>query len=326
MTAAASRVDQALEASVIGSFTRLGPWARRRLFGWSTLPRVDGRVVVITGATSGIGLEAARALLALGARVEIVARDAGRAQRVAAALAEETGNPEVGVVVAEMGDLAAVRGAADALITVHARIDALVHNAGALDAVRGVSPQGIEQTVASQVLGPYLLTELLRGPLRAANPGRVIWVSSGGMYTQRLDVDRLEMPAAGYDGTVAYARAKRAQVTLVSSLAASYAAERVVVQAMHPGWVDTPGVARSLPIFRRVMGGLLRTPAEGADGIVWLAAADGPPVSEPGGFWLDRVARPIHRSARTASSDTPAERAKLEAWCRVRVAPYLPVP
>ena len=122
------------------------------------------------------------------------------------------------------------------------------------------------------------------------------------------------MSAGDYNGTTAYARAKRAQVTLVELWARRLAADRITVHAMHPGWADTPGVARSLPTFRRVVGPLLRTPEEGADTLVWLAVDDGAPLAESGRFWLDRRPRPLHRLRSTRRSDTPAERERLWNW------------
>ncbi len=313
---AADSVDAALEWSVVGSFTRVGSALRRRLDHWAPLQerRLDGRVVVMSGATSGLGLEAARAFARMGATVEIIARNAGKAEATCSALRQETGHSKVGFIVADTGDLAAMRRVASELAARHRAIHVLIHNAGALDDVRRTSPQGLELTVASQVVGPFLLTGLLLPALRAGAPARVLWVSSGGMYSEPLSVDRLEMSADDYDGTKAYARAKRAQVTLVELWAQKLAGDRIFVHAMHPGWADTPGVARSLPTFRRVVGPLLRTPADGADTLVWLAVDEGAPLQDSGRFWLDRRPRPLHRLASTQRSDTLEERARLWSW------------
>ena len=316
MSVLADGVDAALEWSVVGSFTRVGAALRRKLDHWVPLDGRDlrGRVVVITGATSGLGLEAARALAGMGATVEVVARSAAKVGATCAELRQASGNPNVGFVIADTGDLAALRRAASELLERHPAIHVLIHNAGALDDVRQTSPQGIELTVASQVVGPFLLTGLLLPALRAGAPARVLWVSSGGMYSEPLAVDRLEMTAEEYDGTTAYARAKRAQVTLAALWADRLAADRVHVHSMHPGWADTPGVARSLPKFRRVVGPLLRTPADGVDTLVWLAVDDGAPLSETGRFWHDRRPRTLHRLSSTRRSDTPEERERLWRW------------
>ena len=314
MSFVADRVDAALEWSVVGSFTSLGSALRRRLDHWAPLDggRVAGRVMVMTGATSGLGLEAARTLAGLGASIEVIARDARKAEATCAGLREATGNPKVAFVVADTGDLAAVRRAAAELLHRHPAIHVLVHNAGALDDVRQESPQGIELTVASQVVGPFLLTGLLLPALRSGAPARVLWVSSGGMYSEPLSVARLEMPADGYDGTTAYARAKRAQVTLAELWAKRLAGDRIVVHSMHPGWADTPAVRSSLPNFYRVMRRLLRTPAEGADTIVWLAVCPRL-VGETGQFWFDRKARRTHFFRGTR--EDPDDRQRLWTLC-----------
>ena len=317
-------IDRALEASVIGSYTRVGFAVRDALGHWdeAPLPRLDGRVVVITGATSGIGLAATRGLLALGATVELVARNAEKAATVRDRLVAENAGASIDITRADLGALADVRKAAAAIAERHPRVDVLIHDAGALDDAYGTSPEGTETTVATHVVGPYLLTRLLlpalRGASRGGGPARVIWVTSGGMYTEPLDVARLEMPRAGYDGVLAYARAKRAQATLVAMLGEELPPDEIVVHAMHPGWVDTPGVARSLPRFRAALRPFLRTPAQGADTIVYLAAANGPPVATTGKLWLDRKVRPMHLRAATERADTAVERAALRRWVEAR--------
>jgi NAD(P)-dependent dehydrogenase (short-subunit alcohol dehydrogenase family) len=169
------------------------------------------------------------------------------------------------------------------------RLDVLVHNAGLMSHTPEITAEGHAHTFATHVLGPFLLTHLLADRLRAAR-GRVIWVSSGGMYTQHLDLARAAgLDGRPWDGVVAYAQQKRAQVLLSESFADLLAPE-ATSHAMHPGWVDTPGVADALPRFHRWLGPLLRTPAEGADTLVWLTGA--PVAGETTGrFWLDRRAR-----------------------------------
>ena len=322
MTGVADAVDQALEFAVVPSFTRIGYAVRSRLDHWAPAGGYDltGRVVVITGATSGLGLAAAHTVAAGGAAVEIVARNEAKAIGVCQRLRAAGAPGGIGLAVADTGDLDAIRRVAGELAQRHEGVDALVHAAGALDATHALSPQGIEHTVASQVVGPFLLTQLLVPLLRKGASARVVWVSSGGMYAEPLSVTRLEMDPGAYNGTRAYARAKRAQVTLAQMWADRLRADGIAVHAMHPGWADTPGVRRSLPAFHRITGPLLRSPAEGADTIVWLTAGDGPPVQTTGRFWLDRRPRPIHRLRSTRQSDTPAERQRLWDWCAERAS------
>lgn len=331
MSRLADGVDAVLEWSLVGSFTRIGSALRRRLDHWAPLgaQRLAGRVLVISGATSGLGLQAARAFVKLGATVEILARDQAKAEATCAELQQQAGASKVGFVVADTGDLEALRRAAAELTQRHPAIHVLIHNAGALDDVRRVSPQGLELTVASQVVGPFLLTGLLLPALlagaTAAAPARVLWVSSGGMYSEPLSVAQLEMSASDYDGTTAYARAKRAQVTLAELWAERLATEPIVVHSLHPGWADTPGVARSLPRFRRIVGPLLRTAADGADTLIWLAVDDGAPVTSSGRFWHDRRPRALHRLASTRRSDTQKERARLWDWAVQQSGLVLPL-
>jgi dehydrogenase/reductase SDR family member 12 len=309
-------VDTLLEVPVVTSFTRVGYDVRSRLAHWTPLSSYDleGRVVLVTGATSGLGRATTEVLARRGATVILLGRDQAKTERVRNEVAERTGNDRLDTAVADLADLAAVRDAADHVLATHPALHVVIHNAGSLIPSRTTAPDGTEATVASQVLGPFLLTTLLLDRLRASAPARVLTMSSGGMYAANLTVDGLEM-GDDYRGTEQYARAKRAQVTLNELWAARFPDRDVVFHAVHPGWADTPGVETSLPRFRRIVGPLLRTPDQGADTVAWLAADDGEPLATTGRFWLDRRPRPLHRLPTTRLSDTPERRAQLWAWC-----------
>jgi NAD(P)-dependent dehydrogenase (short-subunit alcohol dehydrogenase family) len=286
---AARLADGALEISVAGGFGSPGIRLRRRMFDWSDLPRLDGRHVVITGATSGIGLAAAREMAQRGADVSIVGRDVGRTQSTAAAL-EQVGGRPVTPFIADLDLLADARRVADEIIAEGRGVDVLVHNAGALSAQYRRTEEGFEATYASQVLSQHVLTCRLLPTLVDGSRPRVIVVASGGMYSQGLDPATVQMTAEDYDGVRAYARAKRAQVTLTQQWARRFPRLPVGFHSMHPGWADTRGVQESLPTFRRITRPILRTAEEGADTIVWLAGVD--PIPGPNGsFWLDRAPR-----------------------------------
>ncbi len=305
-----------VDPTIALSFARPG----FRIHAWTFDPddlRVDltGRRCLVTGGNSGLGYEAALALARLGATVVLLCRNAERGNAAAAAMRAATGNPGVSADVLDVSSLAAVRSAAARLRA--APVDVLIHNAGLLPAARIETADGLELTFATHVVGPFLLTRLLRDALAASADGRVIWVSSGGMYTQRLALGDVDWRTRPYDGVRAYAETKRAQVVLAELFAEELASSAVVVNAMHPGWADTPGVRTSLPGFHRLTRPFLRTPAEGADTIVWLAASTrGRDYS--GRFFLDREPRRTHVVPFTR--ETAEERAALWSLCERLVA------
>jgi NAD(P)-dependent dehydrogenase (short-subunit alcohol dehydrogenase family) len=303
-------VDATLDALVVPGFSRVGLAIRTALLPEFTdggYPRLDGKTVIITGATSGIGYAAAVALARRGAAVHFLARDQGRAERARHGMAAAAGAASVSYGLADLADLDSVRAFAQHFRATHDRLDVLIHNAGAIQPEFRADQAGTELTVASQVAAPFLLTRLLIPALLAAAPSRVITVSSGGMYSQRLDPATLQLPASRYHGVTAYARAKRAQVALSREWAARFAGTGVAFHAMHPGWVDTPGIATALPGFRRLTRPILLTPEQGADTIVWLASTP-PERLGSGRFWHDRRPRPEYLLPWTREKDPAAAR------------------
>jgi dehydrogenase/reductase SDR family protein 12 len=288
-------------------FTRLGySTARKR---WKPVSAYLGeRRALVTGATSGVGLATARELASLGAQVTLVARNESKARETAEMLRAETGNEQIGVEICDMGIMADVHALADRLLARGNPIDILVNNAGALFNPRQQTAEGLEKSFALLLLGPYILTERLQPLLAQSDSARVVNVSSGGMYSQKIHVDDLQSERGNYSGSVAYARAKRGLMILTEEWAQRWRGDGIAVNAMHPGWADTPGVETSLPAFYRMTRKLLRTPHEGADTIVWLAAStEAGKVS--GKFWLDREQHPSHILRRT--QERPDEREQL---------------
>ena len=308
-------LSNALDAAVVPGFSKIGYAIRKRLGNWQPISSFDlrGKTVVITGPTSGLGEQVARQLAPTGANLVLVARNEQKCARVIDEIASLCTGDKPIFVRAEMGDLESVRSACTAIQQQFTHIDVLIHNAGALLNTREISPQGIEQTVASHVVGPFLMTTLL---LPLLNGGRVVTVSSGGMYTSALPVfnsgETLEMPAHKYGGSKQYAIAKRAQVTLTEMWAARE--PRTEFVSMHPGWADTPGVQESIPGFRRVTAPILRSASEGADTIAWLAAVN-PLPGASGTFWSDREIRPTHKTPQSKKLDTEVNRQSL--WQQV---------
>jgi NAD(P)-dependent dehydrogenase (short-subunit alcohol dehydrogenase family) len=276
-----------------------------------------GKVVLITGATGGIGRAAATQMAELGASVHLLIRDPVRAARVADDIQARTGRQDVAWSTADLASLDQVRAFTATFLRRHGRLDVLVHNAGGLSPRYQRSADGFELTAATQVLAPFLLTQELEPALRAGAPSRIVTVSSGGMYAARLDVARLDPDPGTYRGAAAYALAKRAQVVLTGQWARRLAGPKIVAHVMHPGWVDTPGLRGGMPRFHRLARTILRTPEQGADTVVWLAAAETPTNS--GDFWLDRKRRGRHRFPTTR--EPAGEGDRLWAWCEARVGP-----
>jgi NAD(P)-dependent dehydrogenase (short-subunit alcohol dehydrogenase family) len=246
---------------------------------------------LVTGANSGIGFETALSLADLGAEVVLLCRSHAKGTEAANKIRTQTGNNSVSVDVVDMSDQKSIRAAAKRLST--APVHVLVHNAGVLPEHRLETDDEQEMTFATHVSGPFLLTQLLHSSLEKADGARVVWVSSGGMYTKRLNLRDPQWIKRKYDGVAAYAETKRAQVILSELWAKKLRGSRVVVNAMHPGWADTPSVESSLPLFHRITRQILRTPAEGADTVVWLAAAER--TAKPTGkFFFDRLERTTH--------------------------------
>ena len=305
-----SLVDDALEVTVVGSFSRVGFVLRRLLFGWA--PPADGalrgRTALVTGPTSGLGRAATDGLASMGARVILVGRSAERLTAVRDALVATHGEDRFPIVVADMGSLASVRAATARIIETEPRLDVLVDNAGAIFPEWSESPDGIEATLAVLVVGPFVLVSGLLPLLRRTPGARVVCVTSGGMYTQKLDLDDLQSTVVPFSGPRAYARAKRAQVALVREWARRLRGTGVTINAMHPGWADTPGLAETLPGFYRAIRPVLRSPAEGVDTIAWLAA-DPAGAATSGSLYLDRRPRPFDRVPGTRLS--PGDRRRL---------------
>ncbi|MDX1449343.1 MAG: SDR family NAD(P)-dependent oxidoreductase [Acidimicrobiia bacterium] len=293
-------------------FTNAGYWVRSRF--WDPIEAsMDGKVVVITGATSGLGYAAAGGLARLGARVVLVARNPEKADEAQARLQADTGNENIGVELADLSLMRETRDLAGRLARSYPAIDVLVNNVGILPDERQMTDEGIELTLATNLVSHFLLTNLLVPNLEtAADPARVINVSSGGMYTQGIRPDNLQYERGEFDGKVAYARTKRGQVVLTEMWAEKLAGRGIVVHAMHPGWADTPGVETSLPGFYKAMKPLLRTPEQGADTIVWLAAAD-EPADSSGLFWLDRSPHVTNIRSSTETDDAT----RRELWDRL---------
>jgi len=267
-------------------FTRLGFHLRQR--SWTPITNsLAGKTVVITGATSGLGLAAAHRLARLNARIILVGRNARKTRRVQQEISRATGNQGIDIQIADLSLLADVRALADRLLETEPRVDVLINNAAVLPSERQITSEGLEQTFATNLLAPFALTRWLLPLLRQSSPARIVNVVSGGMYLSGIDTGNLQNEKGEFDGARAYARAKRGLMILTEQWADELENSAITVNAMHPGWAATPGVKESLPAFYRVTRPMLRNAEQGADTMVWLAAAP-EPENHSGLLWFDR--------------------------------------
>ena len=296
-------VDTVLDRSVVLGYGSTGFEVRRRLPGWpADPPRMDGKVVLVTGAASGIGLAAAAGFARLGASVRALARNDERAGQAVRLIRDRVGSVrtvDVRPVACDVSSLAALRAFAGWFGQHEERLDMLVNNAGVMPGERTRTVDGVELTFATHVLAPWILIELTP-LLRNAAPSRVINVTSGGQYDQKIPGGDIESDRAKYGPKRIYARTKREELVLTEQWAQRLAGIGVHVHAMHPGWADTAGVRNWMPLFRALTRPVIRTPEQGADTIVWLGGAR-EAVETTGQFWHDRRPRSRHLPDRGGS-------------------------
>ena len=307
-------LDTVIDATIVLSYGNTGYKFRQASLWKHADLDVDltGKVCAITGANSGIGLAAARQLARRGATIYLLVRNLERGAAAQARIGEEAGHSRVYLEAIDLSSQASVRACAQRIMSRTQPLHILINNAGDAFEQRGLSVDGVELTLATNVLGPFVLTQALLPLLQASAPARIINVSSGGMYLSKLDLNDLQFERKKYDELMAYAQSKRALMMLTELWANHLKPLDVTANCMHPGWVDTPLLQTGLPAFRQSLRSILRTPDEGADTIVWLAAARSA-ESVTGRFWFDRRERAAHKLFLTRSS--PADYRQLWTEC-----------
>jgi retinol dehydrogenase 12 len=247
------------------------------------------KVCLVTGATAGIGRETAVALAAAGAEVIVGGRDTQRAEEAVAYIVEKTGSTKINYVLADFSDLNQVRAMANTVANKWPRLDVLVNNAGAFFNRRTLTEYGVEKTFLVNHLAPFLLTNLLMEPLLAAAPARIVNVSSDAHKYGSLDFDDLEMKR-GYFSMKAYARSKLANLLFTYELARRIPAEKITINALHPGHVATDIWRTNFPlvgsVLKWVMGFIAISPEKGSETSIYLASS--PEVAGTTGAYYDK--------------------------------------
>ncbi len=274
------------------NYSRIGYTARS--LGWSDGgPRdFSGQRWLVTGASQGIGRALVEAAANAGAEVVAVARSAERLAAAVNALPEAAA-ARITVRVQDLSLQSEVNNLLDWLAESGQSIDVLMNNVGVLFNTHEMTREGMEASFATNVLGHFQLTEGLFARSLLAVDAVIVNMSSGGLYNAPLAIEGLNTTdAARYSGKAAYAFAKRAQVALSEHWNERLQSRGGKSYVMHPGWARTPGVKKSLPVFWKLQNAILRTPAQGADTAIWLAANR--PASLPDTVWFDRAPRDTH--------------------------------
>ena len=237
---------------------------------------MTGKICMVTGATAGIGEATALALADLGASVVVVGRSAERCASSVERIKQQTGNPEVDHLLADLSSLRQIRNLADEFKSRHARLDVLVNNAGAINLARRDTVDGIELTFALNHLSYFLLTNRLLDLLVSSAPARIVNVSSSSHRRAKIDFDDLQGHRR-YQGFRAYAQSKLGNVLFTYELSRRLERIGVTVNALHPGVVATRFLANNGkigPMFSFLFGLRGVSPEKGAQTSVYLASSD----------------------------------------------------
>jgi NAD(P)-dependent dehydrogenase (short-subunit alcohol dehydrogenase family) len=242
----------------------------------TTDARMDGKLCIITGSTSGVGYEAAKRLAQGGANLVIVCRNSDKAAQVSLELSTNYGTT-TDVVLANFARLAEVRAAAGTILERHERIDVLINNVGLHRTHRTLTEDGIETVFYVNHLAPFLLTRLLLDRLKTSAPSRVIQINSQGHRFGGLDVNDLNWERRLYHGLWSYGAAKVAQLLTSWELAEQLNGSGVTINAMHPGAVKSAIGMDNGPLYRwyrrHIVNRFLKDPVIAGEAIYYLAAA-----------------------------------------------------
>ena len=269
---------------------------------------MGGKVVLITGGTSGIGKAAATALAGMGATVVITGRNEERGKRALQEIREESGNNGVELILADLTVQDEVRRLAEELRERHNQLEVLVNNAGLVLSERTETPDGIETQLAINHLAPFLLTNLLLDLLKESAPSRIVTVSSDAHRWAKIDLDDLQSRKR-YRGMQVYGKTKLANIMFTYELAERLEGTGVTANCMHPGGVNTNfgnNQGGPMNLLFRLFKPFMRSPEQGADTLIYLASS--PEVEGMTGKYL------ADRKVKAASDAAYDETTRKRLW------------
>ncbi|PPR77488.1 MAG: putative ketoacyl reductase, partial [Alphaproteobacteria bacterium MarineAlpha2_Bin1] len=252
-------IDKILDLTVFFSFDSYGFRRHKKYFDNEDLSQIASRkICLVTGANNGIGFYIAEKLASNGAKVFMLCRNEIKGKIAVERL--KLKGYDVILKIVDVSDSKSIKNFIQNFS--ENKVDVLIHNAGLIPNKRVFTRDGVEVAFATHILGPHLLTKLLIPKLTG---GRIIWVVSGGMYLVKFSFIKAMGKRGKYKGVSSYAQTKRGQVILSEIWSERLKQSNILVSSMHPGWVKTPGLQKSLPLFSGYLSVRLRTLAEGAD-------------------------------------------------------------
>jgi retinol dehydrogenase-14 len=269
---------------------------------------MGGKVILITGGTSGIGKAAATALAGMEATVIITGRNEERGKRALQEIREESGNDGVELILADLTVQDEVRRLAEELRERHNQLEVLVNNAGLVLSERTETPDGIETQLAINHLAPFLLTNLLLDLLKESAPSRIVTVSSDAHRWAKIDLDDLQSRKR-YRGMQVYGKTKLANIMFTYELAERLEGTGVTANCMHPGGVNTNfgnNQGGPMNLLFRLFKPFMRSPEQGADTLIYLASS--PEVEGMTGKYL------ADRKVKAASDAAYDETTRKRLW------------
>lgn len=284
------------------TMSKIGYLARRLTWGSGAID-FDGKSILITGATAGIGRAAVLKALQSGAKVTAVARNSAKLEALKADAGGDAGR--LALYTCDLNSMAETEALCAQLRSDGATFDVIINNVGRLIHEHTLTAEGHETSYALNILNQRLLLENLIAGERLNENASVVNMASAGLYNTPRNVKRLDQKPDRYNGIIAYASHKRAQLAMSDHYQARFADKSWHFYTAHPGWVDTQGLKESMSAFRSALLPILRTPEEGADTALWLGAARPDPVEDR--IWFDRKPRAAHAYPHTRTPQASVE-------------------